>query len=398
MAKRWKDAAAPIHEQALRASIVEREERSAVVPFVRDYLVRYGYMRAGDADPTRLGDDTAPALAKFQAFTGLQVTGDLTLETLKMMRKPRCSVPDFDPEEVGGPGINEQDPFVFVGGTWPGPTVRWFLNSGTADTTGEPGALGRAFATWAAQIPLTIVQTTTLADADIVVDWATGDHGDGSAFDGVGTVLAHAFSPPDGRVHFDDSETWGQTEGGGTHDVETVALHEIGHALGLRHSGSSDAAMFFQINNLQRALHEFDIRGIKSRYPVVLHRPTSDVVTVPIWALKSTGGTGTVAVDLGRRKRILAWGQVTMMDSLADLDRDNAVAIDIFDLDGDRPAPFIFAGDHWGSSESPSNVYAGAFVGDAQRVTFRLSALHTADLDLFGTGTIIVLDDGGDIG
>lgn len=359
MAKRWKDATTPIPEQALGASVVEREERSAVVPFVRDYLVRYGYMRAGDADPTRLGDDTVPALAKFQAFTGLQATGDLTLETLKMMRKPRCSVPDFDPEEVGGPGINEQDPFVFVGGTWPGPTVRWFLNTGTADTTGEPAALGRAFATWAAHIPLTIVQTTTLANADIVVDWATGDHGDGSAFDGVGTVLAHAFSPPDGRVHFDDSETWGQTEGGGTHDVETVALHEIGHALGLRHSGSSDAAMFFQINNLQRDLHEFDIRGIKSRYPVVNHRPTSDVVTVPIWALKNAGGTGTVAVDLGRRKRILAWGQVTMMDSLADLDRDNAVAVDVFDVDGDRPGPFIFAGITGGPARAQATCTPG---------------------------------------
>jgi hypothetical protein len=118
---------------------------------------------------------------------------------------------------------------------------------------------------------------------------------------------------------------------------------------------------------------------------------------VPIWPLKSTGGTGTVAVDLGRRKRVLAWRQVTMMDSLVVLDRDNAVAIDVFGLDGDRPAPFVFAGDHWGSGESPSNVYAGAFVGDAQRVEFRLSALHTADLDLFGTGTIIVLDDGGGI-
>jgi hypothetical protein len=179
MAKRENDAAARIHEQAPLASIVEREERSAVVPFVRGYLVRFGYMRARDGDPTRLGDDTAPALAKFQAFTGLQVTGDLTLETLKMMRKPRCSVPDFDPEEVGLPGINDQDPFVFVGGTWPGPTVGWFLNSGTADTTGEAAALGRAFATRAAQIPLTILLTTTLADADIVVDWATGDHGDG---------------------------------------------------------------------------------------------------------------------------------------------------------------------------------------------------------------------------
>ena len=55
MAKRWSDAAAPIPEQAPRASIVAREERSAVVPFVRDYLVRFG----GPGVAADIGADTA---------------------------------------------------------------------------------------------------------------------------------------------------------------------------------------------------------------------------------------------------------------------------------------------------------------------------------------------------
>jgi hypothetical protein len=307
------------------------------------------------------------------------------------MRLPRCAVPDFTLEEVGGPGVDGQDPFTFGGGTWAQSNLQWFLATGTPDVTVEEAAIQRAFNTWAAQIPRSFTQTTVQADAEFDASWEIGDHGDGSPFDGVGNVLAHAFFPTDGRIHFDESETWTH---GGTRDVETVALHEIGHALGLNHSGSSDAVMFFQINNEQRTLHEFDIRGIRSRYPPVIHRHTADLVTVPLFGLRNDGGTGTISVDLGRPKRVLAWGQVTMVDSLTDLDRDNAYAVEVFDVDGDRPPGFVFAGDHWGSSEAPSNVYSGAFVGNAQRVTFRIGAIHSDDLDVFGGGTIIVLDQG----
>jgi len=376
-------------ERGLRETLVRPGASSPVVPFVGDYLTRFGYTRPCACPDDRLCPHLGTALARYQSFTGLTVAATLTLETLKLMRQPRCPVPDFDPDELGGPGVTDQDPFVFTPGTWANPMLRWFLDGGTSDVTAEADAVQRAFDTWTAHIPLTVTRTFVRADADLVVDWVVGDHGDGSPFDGAGNILAHAFFPSDGRIHFDESETWSHS---GTRDVETVALHEVGHALGLRHSGSSDAAMFFQINNEQRTLHEFDVRGIRSRYPPVVHRHTSDVVTVPLWGLKNSGGTGTVTVDLGRPRRILAWGQITMADSLNDLDRDNAYAVEVFDVDGDRPAGFVSGGAHWGSVEAPSNVYSGAFVGRGQRVTFRISALHTADLDVFGTGTIIVLD------
>ncbi|MBW3604830.1 MAG: matrixin family metalloprotease [Actinobacteria bacterium] len=364
-----------------------------MVSFARGYLERYGYTRACGCDAGTVCPHTQRALERMQTFLGLVVTGTVTLETLELMRQPRCPMPDVDPDEAGGPGINEQDPFVFTDRTWTDRSLRWFLDTGTPDTIGEAAAIQRAFDTWAAQVPLTFTRTFAVDDADFVVDWVVGDHGDGSPFDGVGSVLAHAFHPRDGRIHFDESDLWGHTESGSTHDVETVALHEIGHALGLRHSGSSDAAMFPTINDRQRTPHKFDIRGMRSRYPVVVHRHTSDAATVPIWALRNSGGTGVVTVDLGRTVRVLAWGQVTMTDSLTDLDRDNAYAIEVFAVDGERTHPLISGGRHWGSAQAPSNVHAGAYVGRASTVTFRLSALHTADLDLFGVGTVIVLEE-----
>ena len=137
---------------------------------------------------------------------------------------------------------------------------------------------------------------------------------------------------------------------------------------------------------------------MKSRYPPVVLTPGQRAVTVPVWGLKNGGGSGTVQVDLGTTRRVLAWGQMTMVDSLTDADRDNAWAIEVFEVDGDRPGGFIFGGDHWGSSEAPSNVYSGAYAGRARRITFRASAIHTADLDAFGVGNVLVLDDLGGIG
>jgi hypothetical protein len=84
-----------------------------------------------------------------------------------------------------------------------------------------------------------------------------------------------------------------------------------------------------------------------------------------------------------------------MIDSRSDFDRDNAWAIEVFMVDGDRPGPYVFGGRHWGSDGAPSNVYTGAWTGRAQAVTFRLSVAHMQDLEAFGTGSIVVLETGG---
>ncbi|MGH3800560.1 MAG: matrixin family metalloprotease [Pseudonocardiaceae bacterium] len=394
-----------MRERTATTVVAGRGKQSVEVREAQQYLARYGYVSDEERAATDEGRLTAPtrvALRRFQRFARLHVTGTLTIETLKLMRQPRCPIVDFEPDELGGPGVEDSDPFVFTGDTWDERNLRWFLQTGTPDLPDEAAAIQRAFDTWAAQVPLTFTRVTTAANAHFTVQWLTGDHGDGFPFDGSGSggfnIFAHAFFPEDGRIHFDEAETWAHSHGSGNVDLESVALHEIGHAIGLRHSGLSDAVMFFAINTQRRQLHEADIRGIKSRYPPVVFAPAQRAVTVPVWALKNGGGSGTVQVDLGVTRRVLAWGQVTMADSLADADRDNAWAVEVFEVDGDRPGGFVFGGDHWGSSEAPCNVYAGAFAGRARRITFRVSAIHTADLDVFGVGNVLVLDDLGGVG
>jgi len=114
--------------------------------------------------------------------------------------------------------------------------------------------------------------------------------------------------------------------------------------------------------------------------------------TVNLAALKSNGGSASATIDLGRARRFLAWGSATMVDSLNDFDRDNAVAFDIFTIDGVKTPTAVFGGDHWGPLGSGNNVYQGAVVGKGRFVNMWLRSIHTDDLDSFGVGCVLTLD------
>lgn len=110
-------------------------------------------------------------------------------------------------------------------------------------------------------------------EADIVLQFFSRDHGDGYPFDGQFGVLAHAFAPRDGRTHFDSDEIWATNlrflfTTTGSIDLLTVAVHEIGHILGLGHTFFPLAVMFPSITSQTRKsiLSIVDRLGIQALY------------------------------------------------------------------------------------------------------------------------------------
>ena len=101
---------------------------------------------------------------------------------------------------------------------------------------------------------------------DIEIRFESGEHGDGDAFDKSGGTLAHAFFPRQGRasgdMHFDDDEFWTLGSFSGI-NLTQVAVHEIGHSLGLEHTNVRGAIMFPSYEGYRPDLDlaEDDIRG-----------------------------------------------------------------------------------------------------------------------------------------
>lgn len=150
-------------------------------------------------------------------------------------------------------------------------------------TLSEIEAIEAAIDTWAAVCNFTNLGMVADGGGAIGAPGAAGGVGDmrfGAIYiDGSSgaNVLAHAYAPGTealwgthggrgGDVHFDDSNSWSDGGGAGTFDFYTVALHEIGHALGLGHSTVSGSVMEAVYAGPRRTLHADDIAGIQEIY------------------------------------------------------------------------------------------------------------------------------------
>jgi len=77
------------------------------------------------------------------------------------------------------------------------------------------------------------------------------------------------------EIYFNDYFEWGIGTGV---DIETVALHEIGHALGLWHTSTEAAIMYAGYQGIWREVQDDDADGISYLYPQAIPEPTSMIL------------------------------------------------------------------------------------------------------------------------
>ena len=241
---------------------------------LQNFLTQTGYLKR-DRHPGRMCGSTCDALRHFQKCYGLSVTGEADEETLALIERPRCGMPDTDPDEGSGSG---PAPFVLRGCTYPNTDLTYAFVNSTPDLAvdRQREIIREAFDAWAVVSPLQFTEVAEDESPNFPISFERMDHGDGSPFDGSGTisgnVLAHAFYPPicggafAGALHFDEFETWTDAASPGAIRLLNVAIHEIGHLLGLAHSNVEDAIMFAFYDDNVDSLRQDDIDGIQEAY------------------------------------------------------------------------------------------------------------------------------------
>jgi hypothetical protein len=272
----------PQHDIATLDADLKLGAEGDEVRALHEYLTRFGYFpnpelqhsfpswRPIVSQPPAFSDvfdeRTENAVLAYQEQMGLTPTGVVDAATRAIMRAPRCGVPD---------GIPEQDPhekWALLGYKLTQSPIKWCLQHSTSEDGIIPAVLtatiGKAFVTWANETGLNFGLSCNSPNLEL--KFQALNNADGTP-NGPGRALAVSFVPPapDGTddLWFDTAETWTLTGMGGP-DLETVALHEIGHLIGLGHSPILSTIMHPAIGNVavRRTLDPDDTVGASVIY------------------------------------------------------------------------------------------------------------------------------------
>jgi hypothetical protein len=173
---------------------------------------------------------------------------------------------------------------------WETPSLSFYIHNcpSNLECGVAHSAVRNAFNAWANVSALTFTEMTNPAGVDIELRWAINEEGFGYP----GDTLAFAFFPRyGGDVFFDDAEIWSLYDGGGA-DLYVVAVHEIGHALGMDHSADTSAVMYAFSGGVSD-LGSDDIAGIQRLYGTDTTADSGVVTVDPPVSVPGGGETET---------------------------------------------------------------------------------------------------------
>ncbi|KAL3865325.1 hypothetical protein ACJMK2_006925 [Sinanodonta woodiana] len=225
------------------------------------FLERYGYLHenSDDARESRhTGAERKEALRMYQEFHGLKQTGKMNKKVLKKMLEPRCSYPDVNLA-------------AHTSRIW-GFHLYHYCKKTFRD----------AFEVWTNVSGIRIIYTSKTSDIEI--QFVRGNHGDGvtNSFQEKGQEAAHAYGPGpyliSGDIHFNDDAAWTFDES----PVEglnlfAVAVHQVGHSLGLHHSPEVESVMAPSFGQPRLRLLSSDIDQVQK-----LYGPNPDMREAPV--------------------------------------------------------------------------------------------------------------------
>lgn len=141
-----------------------------------------------------------------------------------------CGVPDPQP------GV-DMTVFGTPGGRWSRGTLTFHVDSARSGMAPNvvDSVISRAFALWQQTTPFfAFSQVNANSDIEIRFGGSELDTGFGKP----GGILGVGQYPERGHIYFDDAETWSSNR------LLPIALHEVGHALGLSHSTNRSSVMY----------------------------------------------------------------------------------------------------------------------------------------------------------
>ncbi|KAI3714144.1 hypothetical protein L1987_72735 [Smallanthus sonchifolius] len=240
------------------------------------YLSHFGYLSyqknhsVTNTKEDNFDEELETAIKSYQVYYHLNVTGTLDAPTVSKMVMPRCGFPDKETHQHGDKSLHTVSHYRFFLSRpkWPKGKTHLTYAFGSRFPARFMPPVTRAFRKWAtASRYFTFSRATNYQSADLKISFARQDHGDEFPFGGPGGLLAYAYAPTDGRFGYDADDRWVVGAVPNAYDIETLALHEIGHLLGLDHNQYENAIMWPTFTaGVIKGLNSDDIQGVRVLY------------------------------------------------------------------------------------------------------------------------------------